>query len=389
MKYTNRIFLFPLLLLFILSGCSKDEIHDYEKYENGLSFPYDSDAHPKHESYQAIVDQYIPKGILGTSIMIKDEAGIWLGAGGSADLASNVAMQPGHQFLIASISKMYTATAIFSLVDDGVLSIDDPVSKWIDQSITDKVDNANEANISHLLAHTSGIHDFYTIAFEMDRFNRTYNDWDASEILEYVYGKNAYFEVGQNYAYSNTNYLLLGLILESATNKSLKEVYQEHIFDPLQVKNTFFDVRNNSTPATLVKGYYGLYGGGYVESQFLYKDELGTGDGGIATTAQDLGMFIDQLMNGNIVSQSSLDKMQDWFDIGEGGKNGFGIEYFTNDYGISYGHTGGVDGYASLANYYPDRNITIIKLFNYLPNSQSSFEATVDFMDAIDRAVLE
>ena len=133
-----------------------------------------------------------------------------------------------------------------------------------------------------------------------------------------------------------------------------------------------------STPVSLVKGYFSLYGSGYVESEFLYKDELGTGDGGVAINAQDLGIFMDALMKGELVSEESLNQMQDWFDIRGGGKNGYGLEYFEHDAGISYGHTGGVDGFTSFVDYFPEEEVTITVLFNFSMGTEAHFNATLD-----------
>ena len=389
MKNIKTVAVVILLLSLSFASCDKEEIKTANQYKNELSFPDQSNSHSKNERFQNLLDNYVAKGIIGASIYIKDGNGTWLGSGGSADLASNIPMEVHHQFLIASNSKMYTATVIFSLIDEGILNFEDPINQWIDHSITDKIGNGNEAKIKHLLGHTSGIQDYYTVAFEMARYNTQYNQWTAEEILAYIYGKKAYFNAGQHYAYSNTNYLLLGMIAEKASGKNLKEVYRERIFEPLGLNNSYFDILNNAAPPSLVKGYISLYGGGYVESEFLYKDELGTGDGGIATTAQDLGLFIDNLMHRNIVSNNSLALMQDWFDIGEGGKNGFGLEYFTDDHGVSYGHTGGVDGFSSFVNYYPEQDVTFIRLYNFLPGSQAVFEAANDLERDLRKVIFE
>lgn len=377
------VYIILIAVLMIFQSCSKDETHPASKYDLELSVPDTSEEHPKKAEFDLVIEEAISKGIVGTSVMVKDSDGIWLGAGGSADLASEIPMNVGHQFLIASISKVFTATVVFSLIDEGILSFEDPISKWLDQSVVDQVDNAKEAQIKHLLGHTSGIRDYYTVAFEMARFNREYNEWTPEEILAYTYGLKANFEVGERYNYSNANYVLLGMVIEKAMGKKLKAAYQEKIFNPLNLQNAFFDVGSVSTPSYLVKGYYTLYGNGYVESEFLYKDELGTGDGGVAINAQDLGVFMDALMHGELVSEESLNQMQDWFDIQGGGKNGYGLEYFEHDVGISYGHTGGVDGFSAFVDYFPEQDVTIAVLLNFSMGSEAHFNATLDFLDAI------
>jgi D-alanyl-D-alanine carboxypeptidase len=387
----NKIKIYTFIIAAILlccSSCEKDGIIPSNQFNNTLSFEDNSFQHIKNDTYQSVIDSYIKKGIIGTSIYVKDNNGIWIGAGGKADILSNIDVDKGDQFMIASITKVFTATVLFSLVDNGILSIDDNISEWIPSSIANNIENANEATIADLLSHKSGIADYYTTKFEMARYNTEHNYWVQEDILKYVYGKEASFPVGQKYSYSNTNFLLLGMIIENATNMTLKDAYDEHLFLPLELENAYYDTGRDAASTSLISGYYNLYGNGFILSDFLYKDELSTGDGGIIINPQDLGRFFDELMQGNLLSQASLMKMQDWFDIEGNGKNGFGLEYFENEHGISYGHTGGADGFTSVAHYYPNEDITVIILLNFTP-SDDLFDTTLDFISDIKDIAFE
>ena len=389
----NISFLF-LIAACLFTACSKDTVSPASRYNNTLSFTDNSAEHPKNAAYQAIIDQYTQDGLLGVSVSIADENGTWLGAGGKADIVSDVDLEVGHRFLIASISKLLTATAIFTYLDEGLLSLEDPINKWIDTEITNQIENADEAQIQHLLSHQSGIYDWYTFRLEADRYNEDFNNWKQEDILEFVYGKPARFAVGTSFEYSNTNFVLLGMILEKVAEKSLKEVYQSQIFTPLNLESAHYGTQPNALSKEVVKGYYALVGRGYVEAQKLYEDELSTGDGGISINAQDLGHFMKELMAGNVLSQSSLAKMQDWFEIDEDtgggdGKNGYGLEYFVGDYGISYGHTGSVDGFSSSIDYYPENGTIVTFLFNFSPGSFADFMRWREFQDAMKKVVFE
>lgn len=388
MKITIPLKIVFLCIATVFYSCTKDDITVSEQFENTLSYDDTSAQHPKNEKYKTLIADYVQKGIVGTSVYIRDDFGTWIGTGGMANLDSAIEVENSHQFMIASVSKVFTATLIYSLIDNNVLAIDDPIEKWLSQEVVNNVANAKEATIEYLLSHTSGIPDYYTVAFELARFNIDYNYWSQEEILKYIYGKNAVSSVGSGYAYSNTNYLLLGMIIEKATGIPLKEAYSNYIFEPLNLKNAFFDVKENAAPPTLINGYYNLFGNGYVHSDFLYKDELSTGDGGIVINAQDLGTFLDALMHGQLISDESLDKMQDWFDIESGGKNGYGLEYFSDDFGVSYGHSGGVDGFTSVAHYYPVENVTVIILFNFTPADKLS-DTLFEFINKIKNEAIE
>lgn len=361
-----------LLLLTFVASCSNPEIFPQSYYSCAFSFNDSSALHPKAAVYQEILDRNRKSGIIGAAVMIKDKDGVWVGASGKADIASGINVQPCSRFLIASISKPFTAATVFSLIDDGLLTLNDPVSQWVGAEITNKLQNANESTLKHLLNHTSGIPDYQTMQYELDRINKTDNNWLQEDILKYAYGKKATHAVGETYYYSNTNYLLLGMIIEKASGISLQEAYEQKVFIPAALTSAYYST-NKPIPDGTVKGYVDFYGNGqYVESKFLYKDELNTADGGIAINAYDLGVFFEKLLKGEIISEQSLIEMTtyenlpaDWVDEDFGHfKNGLGLEYNQTPYGNSIGHTGGIDGFLSIAQYFPEHDATFILLVN-------------------------
>ena len=288
-------------------------------------------------------------------------------------------MQPCNVFLIASSSKVFTSAAVYRYVDRGLLSLDDPINRWIDRSITDQVNNANEATVAHLLAHTSGIADYYTTALELDRLNRVSNAWTKEEVLAYTYGVKATNGVGETYFYSNTNFLLLAMILEKAGGKSFAQIYREEVFEPLNLTSAYYS-ETQPIPEGMVKGYVEIYGNGQmVESEFLYGDELGIGgDGGVAINAYDLAVFLRSLAQGQLISEASWNKMTDWFDLpadyvwedyGQE-QNGYGIERFNTRYGSAIGHTGGIDGFSTFAYHFPDSDRSYVLLLNSSINAR-------------------
>jgi len=394
MKYRQLYKVIWLIFLgSICMSCKTQKIINNSQYQIPLSFDDKSNLNSKKEAYQAVINRYTSKDFIGASVYIKDSVNTWLGVGGMANVKSNILVEKGHQFAIASVTKVFTATTIFSLIDNGVLHIDDKISKWLSVSITEEIANGKEATIADLLSHKSGIPDYYTSKFERNRRLVKYNNWLQKDILKYVYGKKADFNVGEKYSYSNTNYLLLGMIIESATNKQLKEVYNDIIFSPLKLKSAFFDVKEKAAPASLINGYYNFfYSNGYKFSDGLYKDELGTADGGILMNAQDLGIFFTVLVNNKIISKKSKQKMLEGFGGESHKKNnygyGFGFEFFKDNYGLSYGHSGSVDGFTSLVQHYPNHNTTFVILVNCTPKSKLR-ETYFNFIDEIKKIAFE
>lgn len=384
MKLEKIIFLIPLFLISLLSftACDTNEIIPDSVYSCNVGSQDSSSMHPKAVIYQSILENNRKNGLVGAVLLVKDKDGLWMGADGKADIASNINMATCNTFLIASISKVFTSAATYRYIDKGVLSLDDPISQWLDASVVENVANADQAQIKHLLAHTSGIPDFYTFQFELDRINRISNDFTKEEVLTYIYGMNALNEVGESYYYSNTNFLLLAMILEKASGLSFEQVYQQEVFTPLGLSTAYYS-EEETIPEGTVKGYVDVYGNGqHIESEFLYKDELGIGgDGGIAINAFDLATFFEEMMKGKLISSSSLAEMTNWFDLpadwiveddlyGQN-ENGFGIERFNTAYGSAVGHTGGIDGFITIALYFPDEDLSYVLLVNSAGNEDA------------------
>ncbi len=353
--------------ILFASSCTKDPVFVDSDYNSDLSFPDSSSTHPKALLYQGLIDEFIEEGGVATSIMIRDEYGTWLGVGGYADIKSNVKAQPGNLFLIASVSKTFTAAAAFLCIEEGLISLDDPVNKWIDQEICDQIDNCNESTIKDLIGHTSYIRDVYNADHLMQYMNKSYHNWTDREYIKFVYGKKAYDEVGY-WQYSNVNYALLSMALEEATGLSLKEIYEQKIFAPLNLTSAYYETGTERIAPGLVKGYSDIYSNNtFVEAIEFYEDDIGVGgDGGIAINAQDLGVFMDELMKGNLVSEQSLEQMTDWFSGGYStdGMAGYGLYYDNSNYGASIGHGGGIVGWEASMDYFADHDVTIVKLFN-------------------------
>jgi len=367
MKSFRIYFCIVLLGLLILFSCERDVVYFESDYYSTLSFADSSANHPKAAKYQKILDEFVENGGIGMSVMIRDEYGVWLGAAGYADIKSNIKLNPASKFLIASISKTFSATVAFLLIEEGIINLDDPVNKWIPHEITDKIDNANESTIKNLLGHTSSIRDIYNSNHLMPYMNNGYHNWCDKDMLKFVYGKQAYFDVG-TWQYSNINYILLGMIMENATGKSLKELYEEKIFLPLNLQSAYYNTGTERIAPGLVKGYTDVYSNNtFIEATEFYEDDIGIGgDGGIAINAQDLGKFLDELMKGNILSDESLAKMMDWFNGGYSynGLAGYGLFYNEYDYGGEVNNSGGIIGFEAGMTYFNEKDVTIIQLTN-------------------------
>jgi D-alanyl-D-alanine carboxypeptidase len=351
--------------------------------------------HPRAAQYQEILDRNRQRGLVGATLMIKDQDGIWTGASGMADLKAQRTMQACDRMMIASISKPFTATVIFSLIDDGLLTLDSEAKQWFSDEVKQKVANMETVQVKHLLAHRSGIPDYYHLQNLLDQVNVADNEDQNPDFLEKIYGKKADFAVDESYAYSNTNFVLLGMIAEAVSGKSLKQLYQEVIFDPLSLTSAYFDTEN-PLPADMAKGYADFYGNGdVVESSFLFVDEARTPDGGIVINGLDVYKFFKGLFAGQLISEQSLQEMTTLFDLPDDWqdkdllyqlKNGYGIEHFEPFDTHAFGHTGAVDGFLSIAMYFPEEDFAIVQITN---TASYDYEPRIDMFQECGELMFE
>lgn len=362
-KFLSRLFI--ILLTVTLVDCDDPETISPAYYSCFPSFADVSESHPDQSKYQQALNWYAGKGFPGAVLLIKDGVyGPWIAASGKADIANNIPFEKCTKSRIASITKMFVATTVLMLEEEGVLSIDDPVNKWVSHNITDHVENANESTILQLLNHTSGIFNYTNNLQMITTFlNDPEQHLSLKEKIKYVYKEDAYFPPGKGFEYSNTNYLLLGLIIEAATQKSVSAVIREHIIDKLNLQHTYFD--SIAVPPGTARGYYDLNDNGkLVETTHYNGLHYDSPDGCMVSNVYDLAIFIESLFNGQLVSEASLARMKEGVAAEGSTWYGLGMRIYSTSYGIAYGHSGADFGYQSQLMYFPATKTTVALLVN-------------------------
>ncbi|MCK0149001.1 beta-lactamase family protein [Marivita sp. S6314] len=187
-------------------------------------------------------------------------------------------------FPLASIGKTMTAVAILRLVDGGLLSLDDPASDWVSGDIATGFGGLDGITIRHLLTMTSGLPEYYTQEYLNDALETPDQVQTASVALGYAMDTPPLFPPGTAFDYSNTNYVLLGLIAERATGKSYADLMAREVFDPAGMTSAFV-FGSRRLPATVATGHEdGIHIRDYYEGPSF-------GDGGVIATAGDLARF--------------------------------------------------------------------------------------------------
>ena len=340
--------------------------------------------HPKQAAYRALIEKYTKQGLPGISLLIRDNKGTWIGATGKADLSENVPFTTGTVSKVASITKLFIGSLVFKLIEDsaktglGYIDLHKPISSWLASSVASKIANSNTVTLGHLMKHESGIDDI----IEQDPFylailNHPNKIWQPEELLSFIYNKPALFNTGDSAIYSNTNTLIVSMIIEKATGRKHAELLKEYILTPLNLSNTYYPT-HDVLPNTVAQGYYDLYGNGTIVNVSNLVTGSGHGYGGIYSNLFDLQKFIEALLlNRTLLSPKSMSFMESYGKSDPPNQYGYGLmkKFIERGINAGLGHSGRDLGYTANLFHFPNKNVTHIFLINYGTDSDSDLKA--------------
>ncbi|WP_192347487.1 serine hydrolase [Algoriphagus sp. Y33] len=285
---------------------------------------------------------------MGNLLIAKNGEVIYEPSIGFQDIDSGERLTSPSRLRVGSITKMFTTALVLKNVEEGKLSLDQPLSDFFPQ-----VKNAEKITMSNLLQHRSGIHNFTNDEVYMAYYQSTQNE---ESMVEKIVAAGSDFESDSKGEYSNSNFVLLTYILEKLNQSSYAELIKENISSPLKRNSTYV----GKSPLKEEAKSYQFVEGKWVIEPFTDMSVL-AGAGAILSTSEDLLRFIEGLFAGKIISQESLELMKEI-------KDGYGRGMFQYPYAekIFYGHTGGIDGFRSLIGYFPNEKLTIVTLSNGL-----------------------
>ena len=294
----------------------------------------------------------------GTVLVARGETVLYTHACGEASKRFHVANRLDTKFNLGSMNKMFTSVAIMQLVERGVIALDDPISKYVDESWLPR-DITGRVTVHHLLTHTSGLGSYFNQTF-MESSRMSFRDLDDYRPL--VEGETLAFEPGDRFQYSNTGMFLLGVVIESATGQSYFDYIREHIYEPAGMKNS--DSYEMDQPVeNLAIGYDPdpESAQGYRNNLYMHVIKGGPAGGGFSTV-EDLLAFSLALQSGRLVSEESLDVM--WTSHSDA-QYGYGFSVQELPVGKVVGHGGGFPGLNSNLDILLDQGMTVAVMSNY------------------------
>lgn len=327
----------------------------------------------------ASVNEFLrTRHIPGAAVLVVRNGVIVKNAGyGFANLETRTRVTPDTVFEIGSMTKQFTAAAVMLLSERGKLSLDDPATKYF----PDAPASWGKITIRHLLTHTSGIRNHVAIPDFMDLFRtsvtgRTYPDRDG--LLAELFKLPSEFDPGESWAYDNTGYILLGIIIEKVSGENYFDFLEENIFRPAGMR---------STRGTDPKIVIGRRANGYVwtgkdwENRPVLSPHIAFSAGSIVSTTGDIAKWDAALRSGKILKKETLETMRTPTRLNDGGRAPF-------DYGLGWfvdvlngrrrvQHDGGTPGFSSIMQQYPEDRLTVIVLTNHADTILETFASEI------------
>ncbi len=296
---------------------------------------------------QASVDN---KTFMGTVLVVKDGKTLINQGYGSADLEWNIPNTPSAKFRLGSLTKQFTAASILLLEERGKLKVEDPISKYM----PDAPAAWSNITIYNVLTHTSGIPSFTGFP---DYATTEWKDTTPTELVARFRDKPLDFEPGAKFSYSNSGYVLLGYLIEKISGQTYADFVQQNIFTPLNMTDTGIDSNAAIIPQR-AQGYtpskQGIHHSGYISMTIPLSA------GAIYSTTGDLLKWEQALYGGKLLTPASLTKMTTPFKS----DYAFGLSVRTVDGHKLITHNGGIEGFNTSLNYYPDDKLVVIVLGN-------------------------
>ncbi|AXK18223.1 serine hydrolase [Bacillus sp. COPE52] len=270
----------------------------------------------------------------------------WSYAAGIADVRTKKPMKADFRFRIGSVTKTFIATVLLQLSGENRLNLDDSIEKWLPGVIQGNGYDGNQITIRQILNHTSGIAD-YMNSKDFDIMD-TKKSYTAEEFVKMGISLPPEFAPGKGWSYSNTGYVLLGILIEKVTGNSYAEEIENRIIEPSDLSNTFLPGNSSVIPGTKhARGYIQLDGASELKDVTYINP--GSSDGDMISTADDLNKFFSYLLSGKLLKEQQLNQMLTTVPTDrEGTGYGLGIVEFKLPNGVSvWGHRGSVLGFST------------------------------------------
>lgn len=295
---------------------------------------------------------------------------------GLADVEAGTRLKPPDRMLAGSIGKTFVSAVVLQLVEEGKLNLDEKIERWFGREAWfARLPNGRDLTLRMLMTHSSGIPEHVLDKNFLAAIKQSpYRVWKPEELVAYVLDAKPLFAAGKGFAYADTNYILVGMIFERATGKTVYGEVERRILKPLKLNRTIPSDR--PVLPEVITGYsranspFGIEGRMIVNGRFLFDPQMEWCGGGFASTAEDLARWAKALYEGKVLRPPAVAQLLNGVDTGEGrgggagAKYGLGVQIRKGEFGPDYGHGGWFPGYLSEMEYFPEHRVAVAIQFN-------------------------
>jgi len=317
---------------------------------------------------QAKLDEWhkagsFPGATLGVVLANGESFGL---AVGYSDRNAKTPMKPNDRMLAGSVGKTFAAATALQLIKEGRIGLDDKIEKYLGgEQWFSRLPNAKDITVRQLMNHTSGLVRYeFKEQFTKDLTANPEKVWKPAELVAYLLDEKPPFEAGKGWDYSDTNYIVLGMIIEKVTGRKFYDEATRRLLKPLKLSDTI--PQDGPRLKGVVQGYagpnnpFGGTDGMIVNGKFVINPQFEWTGGGYASTTQDLARWVKMIYEGKAFSPDLLPQVVDGVAapmLGRETRYGLGSIIRNTQVGTSYGHSGFFPGYMTDMAYFPDQKI--------------------------------
>jgi len=306
-----------------------------------------------------------PGATLGVVLANGESFGLAVGV---SDRETKRPMMPNDRMLAGSVGKTFAAATALQLVKEGKIGLDDKIEKYLGREPWfPRLPNAKDITVRQLMNHTSGLVRYeFKEQFTKDLTANPDKVWKPAELVAYLLDEKPPFEAGKGWDYSDTNYIVLGMIIERVTGKKLYDEADRRLIKPLKLTDTI--PQDGPRLKGVVQGYAGPnnpFGGSdamIVNGTFIINPQFEWTGGGYVSTAQDLARWAKMIYEGKAFSPDLLPQVVEGVPapmLGRDTKYGLATIIRQTPMGISYGHSGFFPGYLTDMTYFPQQKVAV------------------------------
>ncbi|MFF5019853.1 serine hydrolase domain-containing protein [Streptomyces sp. NPDC001165] len=325
---------------------------------------------PDTTGLDAVLRSAVAQGAPGVLARIDDNGSTYRLSRGVADRDTQRVISTDDRFRIGSVTKSFSAVVLLQLADEHKLDLDAPVNRYLPKLLPD-----DHITVRHILSHRSGLYDYSN-----DMFAKSVSGFEAVRNKVYTYQQLVTLSLkkprtntpGAAYSYSNTNFVVAGMLIEKLTGHSVKTEYQNRILKPLKLTDTFYVHPDTKIPGRYTRGYLTPdTAGAQLVDATAQTVSWAQSAGAMISSAHDLNTFYSALLRGKLMSAARLAEMERFTQVNSTTAYGLGLRRRDLTCGVSvYGHTGAVQGYYTYAFASKDGKRSVAAVANTSNNSK-------------------